>query len=468
MSIYQRTTKEETEPPHGSSTRTGVSHLANRAVGGAQGRPRGQPISRPTDWPTAGRIRGRPIIRGRRGKPRGRTRGHPRGQPSGRTGNDAPATPAMAQTTTSTPADNSMDDSESTEVPMVQDNGEDAQEEVHACASDLRRKRLSGPSIDGSASRKRLRWSGAMDDLMLDLYVQAAEKKAHAARPGDAGFPDGTHYQVARELTFRFPLVAHLLDFNKVKTRLDLPFRRDYEAFLACTRAPGFAWDKRACQVSASDAVWEKYLEAHPHAVKFRGVPFPEFRKLAIIFGSARAAPTDHGAGSRPGPPLGLQQSANDASGSRGRNPAVSAPEPRGASQQLDPASHTNSIQPSRRANPQGSPTAYLALSDATEEEEDMQIAHAINGLVAYLQLQQQERADRLIQDRDVRGQSHLQRAMTLYQQAHAPHASHRDAFAAFDVFRDDTSALIFTCIRDFQLRSAWLARQINRLNERQ
>ncbi|KNZ56084.1 uncharacterized protein VP01_24g10 [Puccinia sorghi] len=65
---------------------------------------------------------------------------------------------------------------------------------------------------------------------------------------------------VAQELRKHFPEVENVLNANKVKSKLSQGFKKDYDTFLACKDASRFGWDKISCEVTASDAVWDKFL----------------------------------------------------------------------------------------------------------------------------------------------------------------------------------------------------------------
>ncbi|KAI7933768.1 hypothetical protein MJO29_016723 [Puccinia striiformis f. sp. tritici] len=131
----------------------------------------------------------------------------------------------------------------------------------------------------------RLLWSGPMESMMMDLYIQAVER----GKRSDSGFQSSTHKHVTRELEKHFPEVAHSITDKKVKSKLSQGFKRDYEAFLALKDASGFGWDDITGVVTTSVEVWERYLVSHPNARKFWGSPFPEFHKLDLIFGEIRA-----------------------------------------------------------------------------------------------------------------------------------------------------------------------------------
>ncbi|KNZ53057.1 uncharacterized protein VP01_335g16 [Puccinia sorghi] len=122
--------------------------------------------------------------------------------------------------------------------------------------------------------------SGPMEMMMLDLYAEEVSK----GRKADSGFQTSSHWHVAQELCKHFPEVEHVLDANKVKSKLSQGFKKDYDTFLACKDASGFGWDEISCEVTALDAVWDKFLLSHPNAKQFQGTTFPEFQKLGIIF----------------------------------------------------------------------------------------------------------------------------------------------------------------------------------------
>ncbi|PLW15215.1 hypothetical protein PCANC_11553 [Puccinia coronata f. sp. avenae] len=160
------------------------------------------------------------------------------------------------------------------------DPSEDEDPEVHPD-----NETFAQPKKNKSGTQNCLLWTGPMEVMMLDLYVQEVEKGKHS----DSGFQSSTHRFVAQELRKAFPDVDQLLTHVKVKSKLSQSAKRDYDAFVACKAASGFGWDELTCEVTASNDVWEKYLGSHPNAKKFQGMPFPEFRKLEIIFGLSAA-----------------------------------------------------------------------------------------------------------------------------------------------------------------------------------
>ncbi|KNZ47704.1 uncharacterized protein VP01_620g9 [Puccinia sorghi] len=81
------------------------------------------------------------------------------------------------------------------------------------------------PANSQTQTQKKLMWTGPMEMMMLDLYAGAAQ----------------------------VPEVGHVLDSNKVKSKLSQGFKKDYDTFLACKDASGFGWD-----------------ESHPNAKKFQ------------------------------------------------------------------------------------------------------------------------------------------------------------------------------------------------------
>ncbi|PLW30254.1 hypothetical protein PCASD_19788 [Puccinia coronata f. sp. avenae] len=194
--------------------------------------------------------------------------------------------------------------------------------------------------------------------MMLDLYVQEVEK----GKRSDSGFQSLTHRFVAQELRKAFPDVNQLLTHVKVKSKLSQSAKRDYDAFVACKAASGFGWDKLTCEVTASNDVWEKYLGSHPNAKKFQGMPFPEFQKLKIIFGSLAAT----GKASRSVSQLGLVLPDNIDNSMEGEGNPVPV-----------------STQPSQ--NPTPSPTNYLSRSHTKKDN----VANALKGLTGYLMQQQ-------------------------------------------------------------------------------
>ncbi|OAV86172.1 hypothetical protein PTTG_10408, partial [Puccinia triticina 1-1 BBBD Race 1] len=248
---------------------------------------------------------------------------------------------------------------------------------------------------------KKLRWTGAMEIMMLDLYAEEVEK----GKQMDNGFQNTSHRNVAQKLREAFPETEHLLDYTKCKAKLNQSFKRDYDVFVACKEASGFGWDETLCEVTASDEVWERYVAIHPNARKFWEVPYPEFCSLDKIFGSSLAT----GEGSR-----SLSQRLQVQSPPTNPNLSGNLPE-----------------QPNE---PMNSPTNYVSRSHTKRDS----IANAIHGLVGYINTRREEQSQHH-QQRQSSTTTHLQRAMALYQEEHAQQASQTEQLQAFEIFRDNT-----------------------------
>ncbi|KAI7951581.1 hypothetical protein MJO28_007265 [Puccinia striiformis f. sp. tritici] len=289
------------------------------------------------------------------------------------------------------------------------------------------------PPNEQGVRSTRLLWSGPMESMMMDLYIQAVER----GKRSNSGFQSSTHKHVTRELEKNFPEVAHCITDKKVKSKLSQGFKRNYEAFLALKNASGFGWDNITGVATASTEVWERYLGSHPYARKFWGSPFPEFHKLDLIFGDIRAT----GENARSISQQGLQLNAD-----------LNTPG------EAQPGDQTNPAPPS------ASPTAYLSRSHSKKDA----IANALNGLVGFLQnsrSQSEQRQQQQAATTSTPSVTNLQLAMSLYQEVHAEEASQHEALSAFKIFRSDTNAQIFTSIREKNLRLEWLHQQIDEMN---
>lgn len=236
----------------------------------------------------------------------------------------------------------------------------------------------------------------------------------------ESGFPDSTHQEFAEELRKDFPEARHLIDSDVVKSKISHSFKEDYTAFIACKEAPGFQLDQSKYELSASDEVWAKYVEFHPHALKFRGVPFPDFIKLDVIFGNW---------------------------------PVYSKPRVLpGAPMAISPQHPTNQL-----AN---APTQTVAGSHSKADVDASGKYSIVDS--------QSTRHNNIIRFKDPHqhlcpaATCNIERAIDLYQDAHAQDASSREALTAFQIFRNETSSMIFVRIRDKQLRSLWLQAEMD------
>ncbi|WAR55225.1 hypothetical protein PtB15_4B845 [Puccinia triticina] len=295
------------------------------------------------------------------------------------------------------------------------------------------------------ANRKKLLWTGPMELLMLDLYVE----EVHRGKRSDSGFQSASHWHVAQAIRNAFPEVGNLLDYTKVKSKLSQSFKKDYDAFTACKNASGFGWDETNCKVIALDDVWEKFLEvsyflwswacnneadsvlkSHPRAQKFQGSPFPEYRKLEIIFGTSAATGDNSRLVSNCVAQLQARAAGILPSPDSSQNPNDEAPI-------ID-----NSPNPAKTTNRQTpSPSAYLYRSHTKKDS----VAVAIEGLVSYLEASR-KRVDRI------------------EELEHALEASQNKSLQAFKIFWDDLSAQTFISIHDKELRSRWLDQQMDEI----
>jgi hypothetical protein len=85
------------------------------------------------------------------------------------------------------------------------------------------------PPNDSQQVTKKLRWTGPMEVMLLELYVQEVEK----GKQTNNGFQNTLHQHVAQQLRWAFPETKHPLDYKKCKSKLNQSFRQDYGIFLA-------------------------------------------------------------------------------------------------------------------------------------------------------------------------------------------------------------------------------------------
>ncbi|WAR53577.1 hypothetical protein PtB15_3B85 [Puccinia triticina] len=194
---------------------------------------------------------------------------------------------------------------------------------------------------------KKLHWTGPMEVMPLDLYVQEVKK----GKQTNNGFQNTSHRHIAQQLREAFTETKQLLDYSKCKTKLNQLFKKYYDLFLACKESSEFGWDETLCEVTASDEVWERYCAVHLNARKFWGVPYPEFCNLDKIFGTSLAT----GKGSQSlSQRLLMETQLND---------------PKTSGDIVD-----------RQNKPANSPTNYLSCGHKKDS-----VASAINGLVGFM-----------------------------------------------------------------------------------
>ncbi|KNZ48905.1 uncharacterized protein VP01_5331g1, partial [Puccinia sorghi] len=75
---------------------------------------------------------------------------------------------------------------------------------------------VSVPANSQTQTQKKLMWSSPMEMMMLNLYAEEVSKGQKA----NSGFQTYSHRHVPQELRKHFPEVEHVLDSNKVKSKL--------------------------------------------------------------------------------------------------------------------------------------------------------------------------------------------------------------------------------------------------------
>ncbi|WAR64128.1 hypothetical protein PtB15_16B288 [Puccinia triticina] len=266
-----------------------------------------------------------------------------------------------------------------------------------------------------------------MEFMMLELYVQEVEK----GKRSDDGFQNTSHRNVAQQLRAAFPETKHLLDYTKCKAKLNQSFKHEYNAFVACKEASRFGWDETMCEVTASDEVWERYVAVSTYdCEEILGIPYPKYWNLDKIFSTLLAT---------------------------GESACLLSQRLQPQSQPADPDTSGEII---RQNSPSNSPTNYVSRSHTKRDL----IATAIHGLVGYMNTQREQHSRRLEQRLQAVVTTHLQDAIALYQEVHAPKASQTEQLDAFAVFQDDTNAQMFVSILNKDLRAQWLDQQIDHL----
>ncbi|KAG5561374.1 hypothetical protein RHGRI_004412 [Rhododendron griersonianum] len=98
---------------------------------------------------------------------------------------------------------------------------------------------------------------------------------------------------ILRELGVRTGRIGYTIPKIREKfTRI----KKEYKDFKHILDQTGFGWDEIAQTVTASDDIWQTYLQAHPKAVKFRNQGLDHFEELDELLSSSLA----NGAFARP------------------------------------------------------------------------------------------------------------------------------------------------------------------------
>ncbi|PLW16844.1 hypothetical protein PCANC_09431 [Puccinia coronata f. sp. avenae] len=331
----------------------------------------------------------------------------------------------------------------------------------------------TGPTPQVSSTRTNLTslpsggqtliWTAPMVRSMLSFYMA----EVGSGRKTHSGFPDSSHQELAEQLRKDFPEARHAHDVNVLKLKLTKSFKNDYEDFLACTQTPGFLWDRTKWEVSALDDVWAQFLEvmlicasfrcihcrhwrwtltefclclqSHPHAKKFRGVPFPNFPKLDIILGQWGLNMPLYSKTCTP-PPLPFAIPPQNPPNRLAISPTLSVG-----------SSHSKVVSAA------SGDASLVVLPSSPNQTKRLKSPHEqvhASGTCNMPAHQQVSSA----------ATCNIQRAMELYQDVHAQDATPREALTAFKIFRDNTSAFIFAQIRDKHLRSLWLQVEVDEM----
>ncbi|TFK78308.1 hypothetical protein K466DRAFT_607113 [Polyporus arcularius HHB13444] len=123
----------------------------------------------------------------------------------------------------------------------------------------------------------------ADDDRVL---VEALIREAHKGRQSENGFKAAAFVAAAQALEG-----SEEVSGGKPKTANSCrdhfgALKKEYFIVKALRELSGFGWDEERSLVTAPDDVWDKYIEAHPNAKKWR--KFPLFDEMgALVDGTA-------------------------------------------------------------------------------------------------------------------------------------------------------------------------------------
>lgn len=178
----------------------------------------------------------------------------------------------------------------------------------------------------------------------------------------------------------------------------------------------GFGWDEARFMVTASDSVWDAFLQSHPQCRKVRGTPFPEIRKLEVIFGT------------------------NNATGSL-------------AMSHLGPV---DQVPPSANQMPASNDSDMEAVQTGPSRRQDRRTAaNALENVV-----------NKLVETWNQptpTGPTVMDRAVDLYQDTIAPQlANMEELTAGFTVLESEVKCAILLRIKDPNVRLVWFKQQIH------
>eukprot|EP00474_Spongospora_subterranea_P001409 CRZ01867.1 hypothetical protein [Spongospora subterranea] len=137
------------------------------------------------------------------------------------------------------------------------------------------------PGAKQAIRGSRAAWDLDKDAVLISLMLEQARNGKRA----DSGFKKEAWTAVLVSLNSQFDLYYTL---DQIKNRVKL-LKKQYCLFRRLKDNSGFGWDDDKKIPTASDEVWDEYLEAHPNAALYRFTTLPLFEELNALFDQSSA-----------------------------------------------------------------------------------------------------------------------------------------------------------------------------------
>ncbi|PIA53909.1 hypothetical protein AQUCO_00900465v1 [Aquilegia coerulea] len=135
------------------------------------------------------------------------------------------------------------------------------------------------PEVDNMEKGNQLEWTQEMDECMIETLV----KQVGLGNKGNLGFKDQAYDAVSKVL-------VNELNVDVCRKQIDdrlITLRTEYYMFQTLLEQKGIVWDSATKTITASDDIWNDFIEAHPKFKHYRGSACKwDYDSLGIIVGN--------------------------------------------------------------------------------------------------------------------------------------------------------------------------------------
>ncbi|CAI8596600.1 unnamed protein product [Vicia faba] len=124
-----------------------------------------------------------------------------------------------------------------------------------------------------------LSWTRVVDDALVDAFMHEHEK----GNKINGIFTTISYENIAVELSTLF---GKEVDKTQIENRwktLEKNFMEYYDIFKGGMN--GFSWNSTTQLWDAESKVWNALIESKPKALKWKNIPFPNYKKMMILYG---------------------------------------------------------------------------------------------------------------------------------------------------------------------------------------